>query len=291
MSGRWVLSSGGVRLLVDGPDHLAAWWPRLLASIPSGTVVSSDLPAWVGTDAVADRLTIAAATTPADLRRLVNAHLHAAHLHQRVLSLHGVAVADADRGVLLLGGHGAGKSLTGLAMLTGYGWSIAAADTCLIRVPVGEPPQLLGGTGTYLVDGEAVTRWFPHLAGPSAAVGRCDLAEHPGLGPLAAWSAGVEVATVVWVQFDSGTPSASWGRLDDQVAVSAVYRASGYLLTKVLDDEAAEPLVLVENAALTAERLRLARHLGGRLGCWWIRGNPHQIADVVDRLARKGDLP
>ena len=32
MSGRWVLSSGEVRLLIDGPDRLATWWPRLLAS-------------------------------------------------------------------------------------------------------------------------------------------------------------------------------------------------------------------------------------------------------------------
>lgn len=287
MTRQWTVTSHQAQLLVEGCDHLASGWPRLRSRIPHTTLTPIEQPPQVGPEA--DRLVFDDQPSLDDLRRLINARLHAAHLRYGVLSLHGVALTGHGRDVLLLGEHGAGKSLSGLAMTTDHGWSVTAGDTCLVRVLPEGLPELIGGTAAYLVDRKAVTRWFPDIPLPPGSSDRLDLAAHRGPVPAGSPS-DARLTTAVWVRVDSGTPTASGCRFNDQVALSAIYRASGHLLTKVLDNPAAEPLSLVEDAGLATKRLMLARHLARALGCWWIRGDPHQIGKAVDRLARRGTL-
>jgi hypothetical protein len=74
-------------------------------------------------------------------------------------------------------------------------------------------------------------------------------------------------------------------RCEEHIARNAWYRASGHLLDKVLDDHHADLLRLVEDKELARRRARLARILAASTGCGWIRGDPHQMAAMINRMS------
>lgn len=155
----WRVVSAGRCLRVAGPVELGRWWARMRPQIPgtvSGGLVSVAEPAQV---------TLPEDVTLGDARRWINAHLHRVHLGDDTVSVHGVAVAHDDGAVLLLGGHGAGKSLTGLALMTGHGWRAVAGDTVLVHVGEGTP-SVVGGTGAYTVRRRETRWWFPAVRLP-----------------------------------------------------------------------------------------------------------------------------
>jgi hypothetical protein len=92
---------------------------------------------------------------------VINAQLHVHQLRVGRLSVHSVALARSGRAVLLLGEHGAGKSLVGLALVE-RGWDVVAGDVALVGVgEQGEQrPVVLGGTRAYLVRAGALQRYF-----------------------------------------------------------------------------------------------------------------------------------
>ncbi|QOC93853.1 hypothetical protein [Micromonospora craniellae] len=224
-------------------------------------------------------------TTPADVRRLVNARLHAEHLGNDTLSMHAVAVAKAGRAVLLVGDHGAGKSLTGLKMITSMGWHPIAGDTTLVRLGTTGRIDVVGGTRAFVMRRSAVAHWFPALALPIGGGERIDLAEsmpiHVEGAPL--------LCGIVMVTVDRSNCDSPPLRCGQQVTVNALYRASGYLITKVLDDVAAEPLSLVEAPELARHRLRLVRRLASAVRCWWLRGTPGEMAEAIDGMTVEGN--
>jgi hypothetical protein len=73
------------------------------------------------------------------------------------------------------------------------------------------------------------------------------------------------------------------------VAANALYRASGHLLAKVLDNAAADPLLLMEGSELARLRLRLVRRLASTVPCCWVPGTPGEIAATVNAMTDEGD--
>jgi hypothetical protein len=275
VSAVWEVISAGQRLRVAGPAELPRWWPRIGPQIPG---VASDALASVVGQA---QLRLPEAVTAADARRWINAHLHCVHLRRDTLSVHGVALAQEGRAVLLLGGHGAGKSLTGLALMRGYQWWPVAGDTALVQVS--DWPLVVGGTSAYLVRRREAHRWFPELSLPVAGEERVDVSGHQ---PVLDEGPGFPLVGAIQVAVDashSGTGSVT--RCEKHTAANAWYRASGHLLDKVLDDHHADPLRLVEDGALTRARVRLVHRLAASIGCGWCRGDPHQIAAAISRLS------
>lgn len=274
MRGVWEVTSAGQRLRVVGPAELSRWWPRIGPQIPGAA--SGALASVVGHA----QLRLPDAVTVADARRWINAHLHCVHLRRDTLSVHGVALAHEGRAVVLLGGHGAGKSLTGLALMRGYQWWPVAGDTVLVQVRERAVPLVIGGTSAYLVRWREARRWFPELPLPGDGGERVDLSGQPTLG------AGFPLIGVIQVAVDashSGTGSVT--RCEEHTACNAWYRASGHLLDKVLDDQHADPLRLVEDGELTRQRARLVHRLAASMGCGWCRGDPHQMAAAISRLS------
>lgn len=265
--------------MVEGPQRLGLWWPTLSAQIPGahgGPIsVDSGLAA----------LTLTDSTTPADARRIINAKLHAEHLGHDTLSLHGVAVAKAGRAVLLIGDYGAGKSLTGLSMIMSMGWSPVGGDTCLVRLDAQGIVDVVGGTRAFVVRSSAIARWFPTLAISEENGVRIDLADslpsHSGGGAP-------RLAGIVMVAVDGGGFAPQPVPCGEQVAASALYRASGHMLAKVLDDAAADPLSLMEGSELARRRLWLVRRLSSTVRYWWLRGTPGDMAAAVDTATREG---
>jgi len=146
----WEVSSAGARLRVAGPVELSRWWSRIGPQVPG--VAFGALAPVVGQA----RLRLPETVAAADARRWINAHLRGAHLRQGTLGVHGVALVREGRAVVLLGGHGAGKSLTGLALMRGYQWWPVAGDTALVQV--NDRPRVIGGTSAYLVRRREVHR-------------------------------------------------------------------------------------------------------------------------------------
>jgi len=276
---RWLIRSASIRLVVNGPSRLGQWWPRLSAQIPGAygrsVSVANGPAAFVLTDL----------TTLADTRRLINAMLHSEHLGHDTLSLHGVAVTKAGRAVLLIGDYGAGKSLTGLAMIRSMGWSPVAGDTCLVRLDAQGTVDVIGGTRAFVVRRSAMARWFPAVALSEGDSERVDLADSlPSQDGGTRRLAGIVIATV-----DGGnsvSPPVPCGR---QVAANALYRASGHLVAKVLDDAAADPLLLMEGSELARLRLRLVRRLASTVRCCWVPGTPGEIAATVNAMTDEED--
>ena len=108
--------------------------------------------------------------------------IRSAYLRRDTLSVHGVALAHEGGAVLLLGGHGAGKSLTGLALMRGYRWWPVAGDTVLVQVGERAAPLVIGGTSAYLVCRREARRWFPELPLLAGGGERVDLSGQPTLG-------------------------------------------------------------------------------------------------------------
>ncbi|MGH3720382.1 MAG: hypothetical protein ACRDRI_16365 [Pseudonocardiaceae bacterium] len=227
------------------------------------------------------QVTLPEDVTLGDARRWINAHLHRAHLGNDTVSVHGVAVAHADGAVALLGEHGAGKSLTGLALMIGHGWRAVAGDTVLVHVGEGTP-RVVGGTGAYIVRRQETRRWFPELRLPPLRDGdTVDISEQLPGDPRS----GIPLVAGIQVAVDggfSGDDPMVW--CDGQTARNAWYRASGHLLDKVLDDHHADPLRLVEVPELARARIRLVRRLAAGVGCGWLRGSPHRVAEAITRL-------
>ncbi|WP_197370478.1 hypothetical protein [Streptomyces clavuligerus] len=219
-----------------------------------------------------------------DRRRLVNAHLHLLHLAGGTLALHAVAVERAGAAVLLLGGHGAGKTMTALA-LAGHGWRVLAGDVTLLDTPRPGSTgyEVVGGTSAFSVRPGALRRWFPHLPLPASPGDRVDLAGHPGLRGRAPGGP-VPLTAAVAVDVD-GDPRARAAPelLDAHTAVSVWWRASSHLLDRVLDHG---DLVLrtLETEPLANRRLLLVRALADRAPLHTARGTPRQLADQIEHL-------
>ncbi|MFD7552474.1 hypothetical protein [Streptomyces sp. NPDC059816] len=222
-----------------------------------------------------------------DARRLVNARLHLLHLAAGCLALHAVAVERDGTAVLLLGGHGAGKSLTALA-LAERGWRVLAGDVALLDTPSSGSTtgyRVVGGTSAFIVRPGAVRRWLPTVPLPVHHGGRADLAGHPGLrtrpptGP-------VPLGGAVIVDVD-GDPRTGDGPelVDAHTAVSVWWRAGSHLLDRVLDHG---DLVLrtLETEPLAHHRLLLVRALADQVPLHTIRGTPQHLADRIEHLTR-----
>ncbi|CUU60611.1 hypothetical protein Ga0074812_14328 [Parafrankia irregularis] len=278
MTRGWLIRSAGTRLEVKGAPHLGRWWPILSAQIPG--VCGPPADGHGGPDA----LRINDSAGPADTRRIINAGLHVGHLGTETLSVHGVAVAKAGQAMLLIGDHGAGKSLTALGMIQSMGWSPVAGDTCLVRLDARGVAVVVGGTRAFVVRRADVTRWFPALAFAEQDGELVDLAVS-----LPGFSGGApRLAGIVMVAVDGGAFGSPPVACDERVAMNALCRASGHLLAKVLDDAAADPLSLLESPDLVRRRMQLVRLLASTVRCWWARGTPDVLAAAVESLAREG---
>lgn len=275
------ISSVGRALLVATHPLFLEWWPELASHLPG----VEELPCpdvLVGIETAGTDLVLPMSIKPADARRLVNAHLHRAHLAGRTLCVHAVALAQDGYAVLLLGGHGAGKSLTGLALVE-RGWKVLAGDVALVSIPasVAYRPVVVGGTCAYLVRMDAVCRFFPHLL-PLEHRGKLDIRNRLDCCKPARTGMPLAGAVVVDINGEPGSRSCP-ELLDVHTAASVWYRASGHLLDRVLTGNH-EPLRLLETPELARFRLELVRAVATAVTVHSVRGTPQHIAAVTERL-------
>lgn len=270
----WRVVSAGQCLRVAGPAELGRWWAGMRPHIP-GTA-----PGGLVAVAESAQVSLPEEVTVGDARRWINAYVHRVHLGNDTVSVHGVAVARAEGAVVLLGGHGVGKSLTGLALMTGHGWQAVAGDTVLIRLGEGVP-WVVGGTSAYTVRGRETRWWFPQVR---LGLRDGDTVDLSGQLP---WDSrpGMPLVAAIQVAVDGGfSRDDPMVRCDGQTARNAWYRASGHLLDKVLDDHHADPLRLVETPELVRVRVRVVRGLAASVGCGWLRGSPQRVAEAITRV-------
>ncbi|MFI1869384.1 hypothetical protein [Streptomyces jumonjinensis] len=128
---RWELVSAGRALAVHTGPMPAGVWDRVVPHLPGVTEPPQPHP---DPDHSSPVVHLPEGAGVGDVRRLLNAHLHLLHLAAECLALHAVAVERDGVAVLLLGGHGAGKSLTALA-LAERGWRVLAGDVTLLDTP------------------------------------------------------------------------------------------------------------------------------------------------------------
>lgn len=268
----YTVTSVGRKLTVLASSGAAAGWPQLARHLPGvradGVMQASPL------SEVAD-VVVPDGAAPADIRRLVNAHLHRLHLRHDTLCVHAAALRHPERdvAVMLLGGHGAGKTLVTLA-LARRGWRPVAGDVALLDCR--SAPTVAGGSRAIIVRDGPVRRWFPDLSTPDPNLGGL-LRVDPHAGGL--------LRAVVLVDVD-GDPSAAGGvveETDRHTAATVWLRASGHLLDRLLEEQ---PTVLrdLEDVAANHRRLTLVRALAGRLGMHAVWGAPGAIADHVECL-------
>lgn len=283
--------SAGRKVIVHADERLAQWWPLIAPHIPGTTVA---LPPALDPMAspVACDADLTGLRTSGDARRVINAHLHRVHLEHRAVCVHGVTLADPDStaAVVLLGGHGAGKTLVAMA-LAGRGWLPMAGDVTILGAsPPGAPLDhiagvadaavaVLGGTRAFAVRAAAVRRWFPaiEIRRPVEDLSGQWPAPEPG---------DVPVTGAVMVHVD-GDPqlSAEPDGLDAHTAASAWWHASGHLLDRWSDD--APPMWrLIEDAGHLHDRAVLVRALATRVRLTRLRGDPHGIAAAIDSTHR-----
>ena len=277
MSGQWIVESAGLRLVVSGPGALAGWWPQIAPWVPGASAHLEPAPHR------APDLELPGDVALGDARRRVSAAVHAGHLRRGALAVHGVAMVRDGAAVLLLGGHGAGKSLAGLA-LAELGWVPAAGDVCLVRVGRDGPARVIGGTRAYVVRRRETACSFPGLPIPGGAP-EADVAGCLGPWYQPAEDDGARLAAIVAVSAGTMPRASRAAPLPAQAAASALCRASTYLIDKVLDDPAADPLRLAEDPGLCRQRVRLARQAAAA-GAWHAAGDPRAIAAEAARLAK-----
>ncbi|MFD4577415.1 hypothetical protein ACFWNK_34075 [Streptomyces sp. NPDC058417] len=270
------VSSGGRVLRLSADPRFAASWARLAPDIPGS---APDQLAVLKAGTPVD-LALESETSLGDARRLINAHLHRLHLGHDTLCVHAVVMCcPGDNGtVVLLGGHGAGKTLVAIA-LAEHGWRPVAGDVALLDVH--PAPAVRGGTSAFLARPGAVARWFPGL--------HLDLPQADRIDLRSRWSgakdpAGGRVLAAVLVDVD-GDPSAQAGlhTEDTHIAASAWLRTSTHLLDRILETSPTV-LRLVEDAVSARRRIALVRALAARLPLHTARGTPQHIASCIGEL-------
>ncbi|MFI7048940.1 hypothetical protein [Streptosporangium sandarakinum] len=281
MTGRRLVrvSSAGRTLTVDAPSAFISAWPGVAPHVPGASPGPLD-----------DAGGRAAAVLPddaADARRVINAHLHVLHLATGTLSVHATCLHRPEVGaVLLLGGHGVGKTLTG-AVLAELGWDWLAGDVTLVDAVADGGPAVRGGTSALLGRRAGLRRWFPawNVAADGAAI--VALPGHTVRQPVGP----VRVAAAVFVDVD-GDPAerAVLEGLDRHTAATAWLRASGHLLDRLLAETGARPLRALEDERAQRRRVRYVRSLADAVPVYAGRGTPQGIAaricDVVTAEVR-----
>lgn len=286
MQGRRVFSvpSAGRLLRVDAPVQLAVWWPRIAPHVP-GVYLEELLRD--PSDGPGD-LVLSMDVGAADARRLINAHLHLRHLDHGTLCLHAVALQRGSRGgaVLLLGGHGAGKSLVALALVS-RGWRILAADIALLDTLDRETTAAVrGGSRAFVVRRAPIRRWFPELALEESGPDKVDLRAHWSFLTAAPAEEPLAIAATVLVDVD-GDPHIGGGQaeeIDRHTAAAVWLRASGHLLDRMLEGSDAV-LRGFENTVVARRRITHIRALAEETPMHAARGTPQAVADCVEQLA------
>ena len=273
--------SAGRSLWVEADAALGSRWGEVVPHLPG--VLPGGVRPRVGPGAAL----LPSGVSRGDARRLLNAHLHLLHLAYGTLCLHAVALRfPADgRVVVLLGGHGAGKSLVALALVR-RGWRVLAGDVALVDLSDPERGfRVLGGTAAFLARRAPTLRWFPDLALPPSGGERVDLGHLPGLRESPMATAGpVTVAAVVDVDGDPVAGAGMVEVLDEHTAATVWWRASGHLLERILDDSAVV-LCQFEDGPASSHRQNRVRALAGALPLHAVWGAPDAIADRVQDLA------
>ncbi|MGW0670707.1 hypothetical protein [Streptomyces sp. NPDC002746] len=265
---------------MEADATLAAQWEAIAPHLPG--VLPGGLRPGAGPAAVV--LPRGMSTT--DARRVLNAHLHLLHVDYGTLCLHAVALRcpSGGRSVLLLGGHGAGKTLVALALMD-RGWQVLAGDVALLDVCGTVPaPRVLGGTTAFLARRVPTRHWFPGLVLPRSAGDRVDLGHMAGVRPAAAVTEPVAVAAVVDVDGDRSARQGVVGVLDTHTAATVWWRASGHLMDRLLDDS---PVVLrqLEDAPAARRRQERVRALAGAVALHTVWGAPDAIAHRIEDRA------
>ncbi len=272
--------SGGRTLRVSGGHRLFSSWSRVAPHLPGvhpgkapGRTDESadlDLPRTIGLD---------------DARRLVNAHLHLLHLGHDTLCAHAVALhRDGLGAVLLLGGHGAGKTLVGVALAM-RGWHVLAGDVTLLDVGARSGVAIRGGTAAFLVRRGPALRWFPELPLGTSEQEKVDFGSEWTVFP------DQPVPVVAAVSVHISEVAGPVREIDRHTARTLWLRASGHLLDRMLDSEDGPVLRLLEASSATRRRVALVRALAAHLTVHAVWGPPADIAAQVERLAminRKG---
>ena len=273
------VASAGRRLRVAADDRLSAWWPRIAPHVPGAAPA---VLAGVGADA---DLSLENEADTADARRLINAHLHVLHLRHLTLCLHAAVLERPDQfgAVLLLGAHGAGKTLVAIA-LAERGWLPVAGDVTLLDVR----PRIVvrGGTSAFVARRATARRWFPGLSLGESPGDRADLQGR--------WSGRIPervpplAAVLVDVDGDPRLRTADAQPVDEHTARTAWLRASTHLLDRVLESRSVV-LRLLEDPDAARVRLGLVDEVAARLPLYTVWGAPQHIATRIEQLTR--DLP
>ncbi|MEV7470135.1 hypothetical protein AB0O20_27070 [Streptomyces kronopolitis] len=284
--GVYEVVSAGRSLVVGADPTLERRWESIAPHLPGV------LPAGLRAGAGPVTVRLSAGVADGDARRVLNAHLHLLHLSHSTLCVHAVAVQRPGDGrvAVLLGGHGAGKTLAALA-LARRGWRVLAGDVALVECSSpGGHPRVLGGTTAFLARRGPTRRWFPDLELAAVGPDRVDLSLLPAMWeplPLDLGAGGVSVAAVVDVDGDPAAGAGMVEVLDTHTAATVWWRASGHLLERLLDDRAVV-LRQLEDAAAASHRLEQVRELAGVIRLHAVWGAPEMIANRIEDLDRTG---
>ncbi len=227
-----------------------------------------------------------------EVRRLLNGVLHCVQLAAGRLTLHAAAVGQRERALLLLGGHGAGKTLTSLH-LARRGWPILAGDVAVVSVADG-PPTLVGGTQAVLARPAGLARHLPEAAGlaqeqrqltpgePRVDVSALVPVEDPGDGaprPLL----GLAVLQPGGGVLDRRQPRPAPARR----LRGTLSRSSAYQLDREVDPLDL-PLRLMEAPRQLRRRLELCRALCAALPTVELMADPGAMAEALRHEAATG---
>lgn len=290
----WHLDSAGCRLHLALRPGRAESWRTGLRQLPSASLTPCRCPAappvvadtdWAASpqEYATDGLTLQITRDGSwpDVRRLLNGVLHCLQLGRGRLTLHATAVGQGDGAVLLLGGHGVGKTLTSLH-LARRGWPVLAGDTAVVNV---DGATLVGGTQVVLARPYGLADQLPELARAARreltpGEPRVDVS---ALVPLAdpAERAGRRLLGVVVLQPGDDDPAvlrmAAARRLR-----SALYQSSAHQLDREVD-ALDLPLRLIETPELLRRRITLCRALCDRVPVSEVAAAPRLVAELLAR--------